>query len=249
MKANYQMKFSTMIIILLSAVVIQGCASLADLFSRNRQLEVTVVSQPAGASIYYKDKYKGVAPQTLYFSIDEEERGRGYLPLGEVKAVWPSGATDTRSSENFDITNGLSWKFTMIRPANAPNPDVDYRNANDFERNQIEREKLKRLKERDELSQREELFQREGGEGRERAASLCQSLTFSSDRDDCMRIVRNARFFSGGAVSVCRSLMFTSDKQECLRVAANREYLKADIQTCKNKMFASQKIDCLRRGR
>lgn len=226
---------------ILFGFIIQGCASLGDLFMARHQLKVSIVSQPAGATLYYKGQYKGVAPQTLYFRIDEQERAQGYVSLGEMKAVWPSGATDTKAPENFAI--GSSWTVTMIRPADAPNPNVDYRHADDLERNQIEREKLKRLQEQDKQSPREE------EDGRERAASLCRSLTFSSTQDDCMRIVRNARFFSQGAVSICRSMTFDSGKQDCLRAAANREYLKADIQICKNKVFDSQKIDCLRKGR
>lgn len=239
------MKIVTLIVMFNAAIFIEGCASLGQLFSSRRQLEVTFVSQPAGASIYYKDKYKGVASQTLYFNIDDQERAQGHVVIGKAMAVWPSGATHTIASETFDITKGLSWKITMIRPVNAPNPDLDYRHANELERNQIEREKLKQLKEQKEQN---ELWGREKGDGREAAASLCQSLPFSSSQEDCMRIVRRARFFSHEAVTICKSMAFDSSKLDCLRAAADREYLKADIQICRHKAFDSQKIDCLRRG-
>lgn len=240
----------------LSIVFIQGCASLGELFVGKTQMKITIISQPAGATIYYKDKYQGIAPKTIYFNIDETDRAQGYLSIGKMKAVWPSGAKSTRASDHFDHNESLSWTITLIRPADAPNPDVDYRHADTLERNRIEREKLKQRERENERRQRDDWgddrrrddYRRDRG-SLENAASVCRNLIFSSEQNKCMSIVRNANYFSRGAVSICSNLIFAHEKLTCLRAIANREYLRADIQICKNNIFASEKISCLKRGR
>jgi hypothetical protein len=85
------------------------------------------------------------------------------------------------------------------------------------------------------------------GDGRNVAARHCSTLSFSSRRDECMDVVRQARYLDEGAVEICKTLDFESNLLSCFRAITDRQYLDWDLTRIQEESFDSNKIDLLRR--
>jgi len=94
-------------------------------FLERKQLVVTYQSDPPGATIYSGGRNCGVAPQTLYYNIQEEYLSGDIYPCVEVEARWASGATTTVSPNRYNTREGLSWSRTLTRPSHAPGLEMD----------------------------------------------------------------------------------------------------------------------------
>lgn len=82
-------------------------------------------------------------------------------------------------------------------------------------------------------------------EENESAYKLCNSLSFSSEKMECMKVVKDKYFFDQ-AVQVCSSLPFSSEKINCLKVIANKSFSTSALAICSRLSFSSEKIVCLK---
>lgn len=82
-------------------------------------------------------------------------------------------------------------------------------------------------------------------DGKSSAASMCMSMSFSSDQDNCMAVVRSAAYFDQNAVPICKGLSFVSDQMTCLGDIKQKSFLSYEITFCSNKSFTSDKLSCL----
>lgn len=112
-----------------TVILITGCANT---------LRVTYRSDPNGATVYEERKRVGITPVTTTYRLTEEDKKRGYLRIGGVRALWPSGASAELSSMTADLRNGRRQEMTFIRPEDFPGREADIR----FE---LELEKLKAM--------------------------------------------------------------------------------------------------------
>lgn len=84
--------------------------------------------------------------------------------------------------------------------------------------------------------------------GRDEASQLCTKLTFSSDRDSCLKVVRDGEFFTVSAAKVCAGVTFSSDAVACMKAIKDRTYLSAEIDTCAKETFGSSTTDCFKKS-
>ncbi len=82
-------------------------------------------------------------------------------------------------------------------------------------------------------------------DGRETAAQACSQAAFDSDRQECIRIVSQARWFDVNAVGVCRRVNFSSEVPQCIGSIANKSYLRAETDLCAKESFGSGIVRCL----
>jgi len=75
---------------------------------------------------------------------------------------------------------------------------------------------------------------------------VCRDLTFESDRNRCVEIIRPHSYFDDQALAICADFTFDSNKTQCLGFIAGKQYDGYEIDTCKNATFDSDKLTCLR---
>lgn len=83
--------------------------------------------------------------------------------------------------------------------------------------------------------------------GLDRASRYCASLSMSSDREECMDVVRQARYMHDDATRICIDLSFQSERLECFEVIRDKYYYEGDIRIIERESFESNKIDLLRK--
>jgi len=83
-------------------------------------------------------------------------------------------------------------------------------------------------------------------DGRKEAFQFCQTLSFSTSRDNCANIVRNSVYFNTSALEICSIFNFDAYRLDCVQSIANRHYLDAEIEICKKETFDSKKLQCLK---
>lgn len=74
---------------------------------------------------------------------------------------------------------------------------------------------------------------------------FCQPLTFTTDRQNCVNIIRKYTYFKESALDICAPMTFTSEQFKCLDSVGNKTYMDFEITECDNENFESQKITCL----
>lgn len=73
---------------------------------------------------------------------------------------------------------------------------------------------------------------------------VCRSMTFDSDKKECLRIIRQG-YFHPLATGVCYEMTFDSDKKACLKIIANKEFVSEDVKICEEMTFDSDIKECL----
>lgn len=134
------MKRLALIIWLISASCIAGCATQASL---------TINTVPPGAYITSKSSGKplGISPITVYYDWDKKYVVNGCLQTQGLTATWVSGATIS-SPDIITICGTGAYNYNLPRPANASGLDKDMQfgmqvqqsvqsNYNDSQRNSI----------------------------------------------------------------------------------------------------------------
>ena len=81
-------------------------------------------------------------------------------------------------------------------------------------------------------------------EENESAYKLCKTFFYSSEKLECLNIVKD-RYFSDQAVQVCATLSLTSVKMDCLKVIANKSFSNSALAICRQFSFASEILSCL----
>ncbi len=74
---------------------------------------------------------------------------------------------------------------------------------------------------------------------------FCQPLTFTTDRQNCVNIIRKYTYFKESALDICQPMTFTSEQFKCLDTVGNKNFMDFEITECENESFESQKITCL----
>lgn len=75
---------------------------------------------------------------------------------------------------------------------------------------------------------------------------VCRDLTFESDRNRCVEIIRPYSYFNDEALAICAGFTFDSNKTQCLGFIGGKQYDGYEIDTCKNATFDSDKLACLK---
>jgi len=100
-------------ILLFSIMNLVGCAGI----------QVTMYSDPPGATIYADNKTFGYAPQVLNYQPTEAFRKGVCMTTTPITAIWASGASDTQTL-NLCPQNGYQTYYTFIRP-NVAGREID----------------------------------------------------------------------------------------------------------------------------
>jgi hypothetical protein len=74
---------------------------------------------------------------------------------------------------------------------------------------------------------------------------ICESLSFDSERRECLRVVQGFRHFDGPATEVCREFSFSRDKLACLRNIGDKVYEPGALRICRRENLTSRRLQCL----
>jgi hypothetical protein len=83
-------------------------------------------------------------------------------------------------------------------------------------------------------------------DARNEAAEVCKDLDFVSHRNQCANIVRDADYFTPGAISICQQMSFSSNAVTCFETIKNKDYLAAELTRCQKSSFDSSRVNCLK---
>lgn len=75
---------------------------------------------------------------------------------------------------------------------------------------------------------------------------ICRDLTFESERNNCIEIIRPHSYFDDQALAICADFTFDSDKTKCLGLIGGKQYDAYEIEACKNTTYDPDKLTCLR---
>lgn len=101
-----------------------GCATLEP-----NEWELRFKSEPSGAMVYSAKSGKaiGITPMERSLFLNPTQQALVSME-DEVLVVWPSGAS-LRQRITFWPARNRIWNWTFSRPSNAPNLDIDLRQA------------------------------------------------------------------------------------------------------------------------
>ena len=75
---------------------------------------------------------------------------------------------------------------------------------------------------------------------------VCKNMSFESDRNKCIQVIRPFNYFDDEAVYICPLMAFDSKKIECLSYIGDKRYEGYEVETCRNATFESEKLRCLK---
>jgi len=106
-----------------------GCASTVTVLCH---------SDPRCATIYSAaGRNFGRTPVRLVYTLSREQRGQDTVHVGRIIARWVSGASDT-ANLFIPLKPWTPWQeHTFLRPAGAPNLDIDVGYARELETKRI----------------------------------------------------------------------------------------------------------------
>lgn len=102
------------IVPLVIAVMLTGCGTIGS-----NQTRIKFASQPLGATITSNGESRGVAPQSLIWTLNEGQKTAISKP---ITATWISGATVTTSMQ---LTAGQDGTYLFTRPNGVAGLDAD----------------------------------------------------------------------------------------------------------------------------
>ena len=105
-----------------------GCAT--------NQLQLTIYSDPPGATIYQGEKVLGYAPLNVRVNEPPEDQKSTIIKVSDAKAVWASGVSRSLKYINLDRSKFTRFQFTFVRP-DVPGREIDVNFALQLERNRI----------------------------------------------------------------------------------------------------------------
>jgi hypothetical protein len=74
---------------------------------------------------------------------------------------------------------------------------------------------------------------------------ICESLSFDTERRECLRVVQGFRHFDGPATEICREFSFSRDKLACLRNIGGKVYESGALRICRRETLTSRRLQCL----
>jgi len=120
---------SLKLIILFGVLALAGCAGI----------QVTMYSDPPGATIYADNKTFGYAPQVLNYQPTDGFKKGACMTTTPITAIWASGASDTQTL-NLCPQNGYQTYYTFIRP-NVAGREIDANFALQLQQLQISQQR------------------------------------------------------------------------------------------------------------
>lgn len=76
--------------------------------------------------------------------------------------------------------------------------------------------------------------------------AVCKNMSFESDRNKCVQVIRPFSYFDERALSICTIFPFDSTQMECLGYIGDKRYEMYEIDICQNATFDSEKLKCLK---
>jgi hypothetical protein len=84
-----------------------------------------------------------------------------------------------------------------------------------------------------------------GNNRNDEAYNVCAGMTFGSDTNACMDVVRG-RYFQSDALRTCAQQTFASDQISCMKQIADNDYEPAAVQVCQGLTFSSDTNSCMK---
>ena len=81
----------------------------------------------------------------------------------------------------------------------------------------------------------------------ETGEEVCNSISFSRVKEQCLRLVRG-RYFDPDAGYVCYRARYNDGKFDCVRVSIDKDYTPNEAFTCDEFTFDDERIDCMQRS-
>lgn len=119
------------LLLLVSLLAASGCAP---------RIKMYYSSDPSGASVYQNGRAIGITPFLCEYQFTEQEDQAGYKAVGHVKAIWPSGAIFEIPKALIYKDQGINQQAFFARPAEYPNRNIDTQNALELEKIRLMRE-------------------------------------------------------------------------------------------------------------
>lgn len=118
---------------------------LASCAQSQKEIKLSIYSEPTGATIIESGRIMGQAPLILYYEANAEEIKFEQMRINALTAKWASGATVTNDPEWLN-TSSSAYELTLRRPAHAAGLDIDLQyaekvNATERERAEAEAER------------------------------------------------------------------------------------------------------------
>ena len=118
---------------------------LASCAQSQKEIKLSIYSEPTGATIIESGRIMGQAPLILYYEANAEEIKFEQMRINALTAKWASGATVTNDPEWLN-TSSSAYELTLRRPAYAAGLDIDLQyaekvNATERERAEAEAER------------------------------------------------------------------------------------------------------------
>ncbi len=83
--------------------------------------------------------------------------------------------------------------------------------------------------------------------GKDAALRVCDGLSMSSSKRECVALVGESRYFDTDALPLCSSFSMNSRVVECMQVIRDRRYTAQEVRTCSSESFDSDKVECMGR--
>lgn len=118
MLKKYNQRLTTIAAILLAAMLLTGCANT---------YKVQYNTEPMGASIICGGSNEGYSPVTLEYSLNEENKEKGFFKTVPCTAVWSSGVKKNFGN-TWDIVKFPGGVMSTLTRPNSPgySQDADF---------------------------------------------------------------------------------------------------------------------------
>jgi len=112
-------------------------AVLLVLLSLSCTVTLLVKTDPEYATVYADGRNCGKSPIELTYNVTKDDQARGYVLTDTVTARWLSGAT-TKERIKVNCKTNEVQEYTLIRPTDFPNVDIDAKYVQEKTKKQIE---------------------------------------------------------------------------------------------------------------
>lgn len=107
------------IFLIITLALVAACSSNGP-----KTIDLTIYSEPEGATIIENGKVWGQAPVTVRYTATKTEIDAGYKKILPISAKWKSGATALMNYTSLG-TKGSRYEATIRRPANTAGLSTD----------------------------------------------------------------------------------------------------------------------------
>ncbi len=83
-------------------------------------------------------------------------------------------------------------------------------------------------------------------DGKDEGFKVCSAMTYESDKEACMKIVAQSKFFNVDAIKVCTLSPYPSDVDTCLGLVKDQYYTTDLIAVCAKFTYESDRESCMK---